>query len=97
MRVDDFDFELPEERIALRPAVPRDSARLLHVNGGQLSDHIVQDLPSLLRAGDVLVFNDTRVIPAQLFGKKGDAAIDVTLHLRLGPTNGSPSCATPAR
>lgn len=84
MRVDDFDFELPEERIALRPAVPRDSARLLHVNGGQLSDHIVQDLPSLLRAGDVLVFNDTRVIPAQLFGKKGDAAIDVTLHLRLG-------------
>ena len=84
MRVDDFDFHLPEERIALRPATPRDSARLLHVRGRQLSDHIVRDLPSLLRAGDVLVFNDTRVIPAQLFGKKGDAAIDVTLHLRLG-------------
>jgi len=84
MRVDDFDFHLPDERIALRPANPRDSARLLHVNGGQLSDHVVRDLPALLRAGDVLVFNDTRVIPAQLFGRKGDAAIDVTLHLRLG-------------
>jgi S-adenosylmethionine:tRNA ribosyltransferase-isomerase len=85
MRVDDFDFELPDERIALRPANPRDSARLLQVNRGQMSDHIVRDLSSLLREGDVLVFNDTRVIPAQLFGKKGAAAIDVTLHLRLGP------------
>jgi S-adenosylmethionine:tRNA ribosyltransferase-isomerase len=85
MRVDDFDFHLPEDRIALRPANPRDSARLLRVNGGQLSDHIVRDLPALLRAGDVLVFNDTRVIPAQLFSRKGEAAIDVTLHLRLGP------------
>lgn len=84
MRVDDFDFYLPEERIALRPATPRDSARLLHVQGSQMSDHIVRDLPSLLRAGDVLVFNDTRVIPAQLFGREGDAAIDVTLHMRLG-------------
>jgi S-adenosylmethionine:tRNA ribosyltransferase-isomerase len=85
MRVDDFDFQLPEERIALRPASPRDSARLLRVAGGQLTGHVVRDLPALLRAGDVLVFNDTRVIPAQLFGRKGDAAIDVTLHLRLGP------------
>lgn len=84
MHVDDFDFHLPDERIALRPATPRDSARLLHVNGSALSDHIVRDLPSLLRSGDILVFNDTRVIPAQLFGKKGDAAIDVTLHMRLG-------------
>jgi S-adenosylmethionine:tRNA ribosyltransferase-isomerase len=84
MRVDDFDFHLPEERIALRPSNPRDSARLLQVNGSQISDHIVRDLPALLRKGDVLVFNDTRVIPAQLFGKKGEAAIDVTLHLRLG-------------
>jgi S-adenosylmethionine:tRNA ribosyltransferase-isomerase len=85
MRVDDFDFHLPEERIALRPASPRDSARLLQVRGSQLSDHVVRDLPALLRAGDLLVFNDTRVIPAQLFGRKGEAAIDVTLHLRLGP------------
>lgn len=85
MRVDDFDFVLPEDRIALRPAVPRDSARLLRVAPSGLADHVVRDLPALLRAGDVLVFNDTRVIPAQLFGHKGDAAIDVTLHLRLGP------------
>jgi S-adenosylmethionine:tRNA ribosyltransferase-isomerase len=85
MRVDAFDFDLPEERIALRPAVPRDSARLLRVAPGNLADHVVRDLPALLRAGDVLVFNDTRVIPAQLFAKKGEAQIDVTLHLRLGP------------
>lgn len=86
MRVDAFDFDLPEDRIALRPATPRDSARLLGVSVAGLADHRVFDLPQLLRAGDVLVFNDTRVIPAQLFGRKGEAAIDVTLHLRLGPT-----------
>ncbi|MGL6043572.1 MAG: S-adenosylmethionine:tRNA ribosyltransferase-isomerase, partial [Sandaracinobacteroides sp.] len=85
MRVEAFDFRLPEDRIALRPASPRDSARLLSVGPAGLSDHIVRDLPRLLRAGDVLVFNDTRVIPAQLFGRKGEAAVDVTLHLRLGP------------
>lgn len=86
MRVDAFDFDLPEDRIALRPATPRDSARLLGVSAAGLADHRVSDLPRLLRAGDLLVFNDTRVIPAQLFGRKGEAAIDVTLHLRLGPT-----------
>ncbi len=85
MLVSDFDFELPEESIALRPAVPRDSARLLLANGGELTDHVVNELPRLLRQGDVLVFNDTRVIPAQLFGRKGEAGIDVTLHMRLGP------------
>jgi S-adenosylmethionine:tRNA ribosyltransferase-isomerase len=85
MEVSDFDFDLPEERIALRPASPRDSARLLRVRGTALSDHVVRDLPALLRPGDVLVFNDTRVIPAQLFARKGEAAVDVTLHLRLGP------------
>jgi S-adenosylmethionine:tRNA ribosyltransferase-isomerase len=71
MRVDAFDFELPDERIALHPADPRDSARLLLVgsNGG-LSDHIVRDLPGLLRAGDLLVLNQTRVIPAQLAGRR---------------------------
>jgi S-adenosylmethionine:tRNA ribosyltransferase-isomerase len=84
MDVADFDFHLPEERIALRPAVPRDSARLLRVTPAGLSDHVVRDLPTLLRPGDVLVFNDTRVIPAQLSGRKGEARIDVTLHLRLG-------------
>ncbi|HYJ30342.1 MAG TPA: tRNA preQ1(34) S-adenosylmethionine ribosyltransferase-isomerase QueA [Allosphingosinicella sp.] len=85
MRVDLFDFELPPERIALRPAAPRDSARLLCVGGGgALSDHVVSDLPGLLRAGDVLVFNDTRVIPAQLEGRRGEAKVGATLHKREG-------------
>lgn len=84
MRVDLFDFELPPENIALRPARPRDSAKLLQVGGdGKLSDHIVRDLPQLLREGDVLVFNDTRVIPAQLEGRRGEAKIGATLHKRV--------------
>ena len=85
MRVDDFDFELPSERIALRPARPRDSARLLHVAGDAIFDRAVLDLPDLLRPGDVLVFNDTKVIPAQLEGKRGEARIGATLHKREGP------------
>ena len=84
MRVDLFDFELPPDRIALRPASPRDSARLLCVGAGGLSDHRVRELPALLRAGDVLVFNDTRVIPAQLEGRRGQARIGATLHKREG-------------
>ncbi|WP_374552997.1 tRNA preQ1(34) S-adenosylmethionine ribosyltransferase-isomerase QueA [Sphingobium yanoikuyae] len=85
MRVDLFDFDLPAENIALRPASPRDSARLLLVPGdGAMEDRIVRDLPSLLRAGDVLVFNDTRVIPAQLEGMRGEARIGATLHKRQG-------------
>ncbi len=83
MRVDLFDFDLPPERIALRPVSPRDAARMLVVNDG-LMDRIVCDLPSLLRAGDCLVFNDTRVIPAQLEGTRGDAKIGATLHKREG-------------
>ena len=85
MRVDQFDFELPQDRIALRPARPRDSARLLLVEGASLSDRAIVDLPKLLRRGDVLVFNDTRVIPAQLEGRKGEARIGATLHKREGP------------
>lgn len=85
MRVDLFDFDLPAERIALRPAKPRDSARLLLVEGDAISDRAVLDLPSILRPGDTLVFNDTRVIPAQLEGKRGDARIGATLHKREGP------------
>ena len=85
MRVDLFDFDLPPENIALRPASPRDSARLLLAGGAAaLEDRVVRDLPSLLRAGDVLVFNDTRVIPAQLEGRRGEARIGATLHKRLG-------------
>ena len=84
MRVDLFDFELPLELIALRPASPRDAARMLVVAGEEpFADRTVRDLPSLLRAGDVLVFNDTRVIPAQLEGMRGEARIGATLHKRI--------------
>ena len=86
MRVDLFDFELPPERIALRPARPRDAARMLVVPGeGGFEDRTVRELPKLLRPGDVLVFNDTRVIPAQLEGRRGEARIGATLHKRIGP------------
>ena len=84
MKVDLFDFELPPERIALRPARPRDAARMLVVRGaGPFEDRGVRDLPEMLRAGDVLVFNDTRVIPAQLEGRRGEARIGATLHKRI--------------
>lgn len=83
MRVDLFDFELPTERIALRPVSPRDSARMLLVTANTLADRTVLDLPSILRPGDCLVFNDTRVIPAQLEGRRGDAKVGVTLHKRI--------------
>ena len=85
MRVDLFDFDLPPDRIALRPARPRDSARMLVVEGASLSDRKVLDLPEILRPGDMLVFNDTQVIPAQLEGRRGEARVGVTLHKREGP------------
>ncbi|HEY5819015.1 MAG TPA: tRNA preQ1(34) S-adenosylmethionine ribosyltransferase-isomerase QueA [Mesorhizobium sp.] len=90
MRVDLFDFDLPESHIALRPADPRDAAKLLVAGGsGAIVDRVVRDLPSLLDPGDVLVFNDTKVIPAQLFGerRRDDAVahVDVTLHMRIAP------------
>lgn len=84
MRVDLFDFDLPNEAIALRPAAPRDAARMLVLSGCARTDHIVRDLPSLLREGDCLIFNDTRVIPAQLEGVRGAARIGATLHKREG-------------
>lgn len=85
MRVDLFDFDLPQELIALRPVRPRDAARMLVVRAdGPFEDRGVRDLPALLNPGDVLVFNDTRVIPAQLEGRRagGDARIGATLHKR---------------
>ena len=85
MNVDLFDFALPPDNIALRPAVPRDAARMLVVDGDGSHDRIVRDLPALLRRGDMLVFNDTRVIPAQLEGRRGNARIGATLHKREGP------------
>lgn len=91
MRVDLFDFDLPDERIALRPASPRDSARLLVVDPAHegFGKRQVRDLADLLRPGDALVFNDTKVIPAQLEGirERGDnlSAVSATLHMRIGP------------
>ncbi len=87
MRVDLFDFDLPQERIALRPVRPRDAARMLVVRGqdAPFEDRGVRDLPDMLEPGDVLVFNDTRVIPAQLEGRRagGEARIGATLHKRI--------------
>jgi S-adenosylmethionine:tRNA ribosyltransferase-isomerase len=85
MRVDEFDFDLPQERIALRPVRPRDAAKMLHVQGSSMTDATVRDLPRLLNPGDCLVFNDTRVIPAQLEGVKlgSQARIGATLHKRI--------------
>ncbi|WP_298962989.1 tRNA preQ1(34) S-adenosylmethionine ribosyltransferase-isomerase QueA [uncultured Roseibium sp.] len=94
MRVDTFDFDLPNERIALRPARPRDSARMLVVKPGEydpLTDKGIRDLTSILEPGDALVFNDTRVIPAQLEGTRlrGDisAGVGATLHMRTGSSS----------
>ncbi|HZW15412.1 MAG TPA: tRNA preQ1(34) S-adenosylmethionine ribosyltransferase-isomerase QueA [Brevundimonas sp.] len=94
MKTADFDFDLPEDRIALRPAEPRDSARLLVVREGGLDDRVVRDLPDFLRPGDALVFNDTRVIPARLsgvrerVGPEGETLtveVEATLHHRDAP------------
>ncbi|THK38423.1 tRNA preQ1(34) S-adenosylmethionine ribosyltransferase-isomerase QueA [Ensifer sp. MPMI2T] len=104
MRVDLFDFDLPETSIALRPANPRDSARMLVVRpDGEavLSDHGVLDLPSFLRPGDALVFNDTKVIPAQLEGLRRRneeivTQVSLTLHMRVAPDRWK-AFARPAR
>jgi len=85
MLLSDFDYELPRGFIAQRPAEPREAAKLLRVGAGasaaeSFSDHRIADLPDLLRAGDLLVFNDTRVIPARLRGKRKDAKVEALLH-----------------
>ena len=93
MQVDDFDFDLPESLIALRPAQPRDTARLLHIPAqGDFGNRIMRDLPDLLRAGDALVVNVTKVIPARLVGVRHrdgaeGAKTEVTLTERLGPVD----------
>ena len=85
MHIDDFDFALPRELIAAHPCEPRDAARLLFIpRSGRFEDRRILDLPSLLRAGDLLVFNDTKVIPARLAGRRGAAVVEVTLHRDLG-------------
>jgi S-adenosylmethionine:tRNA ribosyltransferase-isomerase len=90
MRVDLFDFDLPEDSIALRPAEPRDAARMLVVRPGEgLEDRVVRDLPALLNPGDVLVLNDTKVIPSRLRGLRvraeSAARVEIMLHKREGP------------
>src|SRR6516225_1406897 len=85
MRLDDFDFELPRRLIADHPCEPRDAARLLVIPAsGELQDRRIADLPALLQPGDLLVFNDTKVIPARLIGRRGAAEIEITLHRDLG-------------
>jgi len=96
MRVDRFDFHLPKERIATEPLEPRDASRLLEVLPAHLHDRTVRDLPSLLRKGDILVFNDTRVIPARLKGKRGTASVEITLH-KKSADGGWKAFARPAK
>ena len=79
MKTADFNFDLPPELIANAPANPRDAARLLHIDGFHLQDKGILDLPDLLQPTDVLVFNDTKVIPARLYGMRGQAHIEMTL------------------
>jgi S-adenosylmethionine:tRNA ribosyltransferase-isomerase len=95
MRTDDFDFALPDDLIAQRPVRPRDSARLLVV-GKRLEDRNVGELAALLEPGDLLVFNDTRVLPARLLGRRGQAKVEVTLLKQEGPGRWQ-ALARPAR
>lgn len=83
MRLDDFDFALPRDRIAQQPVSPRDSAKLLVVGDG-VSDRRVSDLPAILQPGDRLVVNETKVIPVRLSGRRGEVTVSVTLHTDLG-------------
>ncbi len=96
MRVQKFDFELPQHLIAQHPVSPRDAARLLVVGETALADRRIGELPELLRPGDLLVFNDTRVLPARLRGRRGEATVEVTL---LQPETGGVwlALARPAR
>jgi len=82
MKLDAFDYSLPAEKIAAKPADPRESARLLDLSGDGIADRHIGDMPALLRAGDVLIVNNTQVIPARLEGRRGQAKISVTLHKR---------------
>ena len=87
MRVNEFDFDLPRELIASRPAEPRESANLLHVQApDKVTDLHISDFPSLLHPSDLLVFNNTKVIPARLFGKRGEASVEATLFKSVGLT-----------
>ncbi len=91
LRTDDFDFDLPEDRIAQAPVEPRDSAKLLRVTPAGISDHAVHHLPDFLRAGDLMIFNDTKVIPARLMGSRHDehgGKVEILLHQSLPAEDG---------
>ena len=96
LKLSDFDYELPPSAIANQPANPRDSARLLDMTGAALADRHIRDLPALLRAGDLLVVNNTQVIPARLSGMRGEARVSITLHKHEG-SNVWRAFAKPAR
>lgn len=83
MRVDEFDFNLPDDRIALRPTVPRHAAKQLIVRNGKISDSVVEHLPDFLEEGDLIVFNDTKVIPSYLFARRGEMVTECNLHKRV--------------
>lgn len=87
LKTTDFDFDLPLERIAQTACEPRDHARLLRIRPQGLSDFHVYDLPELLKPNDLLVMNDTRVIPARIYGKRGDVRIEILLHKKVAPSS----------
>jgi len=93
MKTSLFDFHLPQSLIAVHPANPRDNAKML-VIGDALQDRLIHELPQFLQAGDVMVFNDTRVIPARLLGRRRQARVEVLLH-KLSPPNGGVRYQTP--
>ena len=99
MKTSNFEFDLPREMIAQHPISPRDASRLLEVGNAEidtLHDRTVGDLPKILRPGDIMVFNDTRVVPARLSGRRGAVAVEVTL-LRALPDGSWRAFARPAR
>jgi S-adenosylmethionine:tRNA ribosyltransferase-isomerase len=87
MNLADFDFELPESCIAQHPAAEREAARLLYIGAEGLADRHIRDVVDLCRPGDVWVFNNSKVIPARLYGKRGDMKVEILLHKRCGPTS----------
>ena len=92
MKVSDFDFELPEEVIALRPVVPRDAAKMLVVRPEGIEDRFVLDLADHLSEKDILVFNDTKVLPVRLSGRIGEGKVEATLLKPLGDNKWSALC-----
>ena len=87
LKTSDFNFDLPQDRIAQTACEPRDHARLLRVLPEALAGYHIYDLPNLLKAGDLLVLNDTRVIPARIYGKRGEVTVEALLHKKVSGTD----------